>query len=348
MSEIPAGAMRFNSDSQKLEYWNGSAWFQVHTATPDLATAGDPTPGARGIIGGGGFNVPTTTYRDSIEYVNISSAGNSQTFGDLNVARYYLGATASSTRAVFSGGQYASGLEKTMEYVTISSTGNAFDFGEDHTDMKRGSVGCGNQTRGLFGSGYTPSPFRPQNVIQYITISSTGNANDFGDLVTRSAQRAAFSSPVRGVWCGGYYPSNPDGQIDFVTIATTGNAQSFGDLVESQIRIGGGSNATRGVYFGGQTNPGGSRTGDINYVTIATGGNAAYFGDLVNATEWPRMMSNSTRGIVAGGSPGPYIGTHVTMEQLNFSTQGDTVGFGDLTEGRTFGAGATSNAHGGL
>ena len=43
MSEIPAGAMRFNSDSQKLEYWNGSAWFQVHTATPDLASAGDPT-----------------------------------------------------------------------------------------------------------------------------------------------------------------------------------------------------------------------------------------------------------------------------------------------------------------
>ena len=53
MSEIPAGAMRFNSDSQKLEYWNGSAWFQVHTATPNLANAGDPTPGPRGLIGGG-------------------------------------------------------------------------------------------------------------------------------------------------------------------------------------------------------------------------------------------------------------------------------------------------------
>ena len=31
--EIPLGAMRFNSDSQKLEYWNGSAWLQVHTLT---------------------------------------------------------------------------------------------------------------------------------------------------------------------------------------------------------------------------------------------------------------------------------------------------------------------------
>ena len=348
MSEIPAGAMRFNSDSQKLEYWNGSAWFQVHTATPDLGSSGDVTPGPRGIIGGGGFNVPTTTYRDSIEYVNIASAGNSVNFGDLNVARQYLSATASRTRGVFSGGQASPGLEKTMEFVTIASTGNATDFGEDHSDMKRCSAGCGNQTRGLFGSGFTPGPFQPQNVIQYITISSTGNANDFGDLVTRSAQRGAFSSSIRGLWCGGYYPSNPDGQIDFVNIASTGNAQSFGDLTTPQIRVGGGSNATRGVYFGGQTTPGGSRTGDINYVTIATGGNAVYFGDLSYTQEWPRMMSSSTRGIVAGGSPGPYIGTLVSMEQLNFSTQGNTVGFGDLTEGRTFGPGATSNAHGGL
>ena len=50
MSEIPSGAIRFNSDSQKLEYWNGSAWFQVHTATPDLATAGDEQSGARGVF----------------------------------------------------------------------------------------------------------------------------------------------------------------------------------------------------------------------------------------------------------------------------------------------------------
>ena len=28
-SEIPLGAMRFNSDSQKFEYWMGSAWMQV-------------------------------------------------------------------------------------------------------------------------------------------------------------------------------------------------------------------------------------------------------------------------------------------------------------------------------
>ena len=34
--EIPLGAMRFNSDSQKLEYWMGSAWMQMITEPASL------------------------------------------------------------------------------------------------------------------------------------------------------------------------------------------------------------------------------------------------------------------------------------------------------------------------
>ena len=348
-SEIPRGAIRFNTDSNKPELWDGSQWAEFQLSTPNLGVSStDTQPGVRGLVGGGGFNVPTTTYRDSIEYVNISSSGNAKEFGDLNVARYYLGATASSTRAVWNGGQYIGGTEKTMEFVTIASTGTVTDFGEDHSNLAHGAAACGNQTRGLFGSGFAPGPFTPNNVIEYITIASTGNANDFGDLITTSAQRGAFSSPVRGIWVGGYHPGSPNGQIDVVNIASEGNASDFGNLIDDMIRVGGGSNATRGVYFGGQTNPGGTKTGDINYVTIASQGKTAFFGDLLAGTEWPRMMSNSTRGIVAGGSPGPYISTHVIMEQMNFSTQSNTVDFGDLIEGRTFGHGATSNGHGGL
>ena len=46
-SEIPLGAMRFNSDSQKLEYWNGGEWFQIRTFSPNL------DGGARGVWSGG-------------------------------------------------------------------------------------------------------------------------------------------------------------------------------------------------------------------------------------------------------------------------------------------------------
>ena len=104
MSEIPAGAMRFNSDSQKLEYWNGSAWFQVHTATPNLATAGDPTPGARMVIAGGNnYQAPSSDIHGEIQYINVASLGNSIDFGaNLTETRRRLSGMASSTRGVFS------------------------------------------------------------------------------------------------------------------------------------------------------------------------------------------------------------------------------------------------------
>ena len=91
MSEIPAGAMRFNSDSQKLEYWNGSAWFQVHTATPNLASAGDVTPGPRGIWGGGYNPSPAAEY-DIIDFVTIASTGNAIDFGNLQTSKRSVGA----------------------------------------------------------------------------------------------------------------------------------------------------------------------------------------------------------------------------------------------------------------
>ena len=80
--EIPLGAMRFNSDSQKLEYWNGDIWMQVHTFSPNL------DGGARGVFGGGGKDPsagnPST---NAIDYITIPTAGNATDFGDLTEAK---------------------------------------------------------------------------------------------------------------------------------------------------------------------------------------------------------------------------------------------------------------------
>ena len=94
--EIPLGAMRFNSDSQKLEYFNGDIWMQVHTFNPDL------DGGARGMFGGGWINSPSTVYTNAIDYITISTAGNAVTFGDLLNKTTYMGAVASRTRGVLS------------------------------------------------------------------------------------------------------------------------------------------------------------------------------------------------------------------------------------------------------
>ena len=79
--EVPSGAMRFNSDSQKLEYYDGAQWLQVSTFSPNL------NGGARGVFAGGSNEPsPNTTY-NTLDYVTISTTGNAIDFGDLTVAR---------------------------------------------------------------------------------------------------------------------------------------------------------------------------------------------------------------------------------------------------------------------
>ena len=69
-----------------------------------------------------------------------------------------------------------------MEYITIASTGNATDFG-DLTGTNYDLAGCSNGVRGLFAGGrHDDASADGSNVIQYITIATTGNATDFGDL----------------------------------------------------------------------------------------------------------------------------------------------------------------------
>jgi hypothetical protein len=75
------------------------------------------------------------------------------------------------------------------------------------------------------------------NNIQYVTIASTGNAADFGDLTVSRRQVSGCSSATRGVFAGGFGGFNI---IDYVTINSTGDATDFGDLTVAR----GGSAAT--------------------------------------------------------------------------------------------------------
>ena len=97
------------------------------------------------------------------------------------------------------------------------------------TETKNDTAGCSNATRGLFIGGFQPAT---NNVIEFITIATTGNGTDFGDLVNALRYGAGLSNSARGVFIGGNAPGNSArNAIDFVTIATTGDAQDFGDLL---------------------------------------------------------------------------------------------------------------------
>ena len=75
LQPTPVGAFRFNTDSRKLEYFDGYLWVNIKTDSPYLYTSG-----TRGIICGGRSN---GSGRNNLQYVNMDSTGNFSDFGDL-------------------------------------------------------------------------------------------------------------------------------------------------------------------------------------------------------------------------------------------------------------------------
>ena len=63
---------------------------------------------------------------------------------------------------------------------SIASAGNAQDFG-DLTGLYSVGSAVSNKTRGVFTGGYT-APTK-HNLMEFVTISTTGNASDFGDML---------------------------------------------------------------------------------------------------------------------------------------------------------------------
>ncbi len=151
----------------------------------------------RGVVGGGQSTNVVSTVVNVLQYVTISSAGNSTDFGDLTLARRTPAALSSSTRAVWGGGRDSSNTNtNVMDYITIASTGNATDFGDLATGGYGNNQGTGSNTRGIFAPGFgAPSPYVQ---LDYITIASTGNSTTFGNLTGSNRYGSMACSSAHG------------------------------------------------------------------------------------------------------------------------------------------------------
>ena len=146
--------------------------------------------------------------------------------------------------------------------------------------------------RGVFGGGLDVG-WAPVNILDYITISTPGNAIDFGDLTVERYRLAACSSSTRGVFGGGYASANSN-VLDYITISTPGDATDFGDLTVKRGNLAACSSSTRGVFGGGYI---GGVSNVIDYITIATSGNAVDFGDLVTQRYYLAACSDGHGGL---------------------------------------------------
>ena len=212
--------------------------------------------GARGIFATG---YGDGLERDTIDYVSIDTTGNASDFGRLLLKNFSTAACSNQTRGVWMGGGSSPQLViDVMQYVTISSTGDATDFGNTITTIIS-RAGCSDGSagnRGLYWAGYPTSSGALGNVIGYITITSTGNATDFGDTLTNTGQGCAWADSTRGCFNGSDPSHDNSNVIQYVTIQSTGNATDFGDMVSGATKRAGTADATRGVISNGEGSSG--------------------------------------------------------------------------------------------
>ena len=131
---------------------------------------------AAGYLGGSTLN--------TMDYITMGTSGNATDFGDLTVVGYGFDAGAGSgsgDRGLFGSMLSRNGV---IDYITISNAGNATDFGDlfvglslDSYQQRYGGA-TSNATRAVF------SAAAYSNVMQYVTMATTGNAADFGDQVS--------------------------------------------------------------------------------------------------------------------------------------------------------------------
>ena len=197
----------------------------------------------RGLWGGGRSDPSGSNPDDTIDFVTIATLGNTSDFGNLSVARRYLGSTSSTTRGFWVGGNSPSASD-VIDFITITSTGNAADFG-NLTAGRSSCEGCSSATRAIVIGGFISPAY--VNTIDYFTMASSGNAIDFGDSTTVSGDSSPCSNSIRGYRVGGGNDSTQMNSIDFVTFSTTGNAQDFGDLPVVQSEGGGCSDSHGGL-----------------------------------------------------------------------------------------------------
>ena len=139
----------------------------------------------------------TTLFRSSpgpsnvLEFVTISTLGNTVDFGNLTGARDGPASGSSSIKGIWGGGANTN----TIDSINIGSLGNAVDFG-NLTGVRGYAGAVSNSKKIVFAGGTTPGFI---NIMDFVTVASAGDAVDFGDLTVARSEVSGSSNGHGGL-----------------------------------------------------------------------------------------------------------------------------------------------------
>jgi|TARA_B100001093_G_scaffold172374_1_gene165203 hypothetical protein len=293
--------------------------------------------------GGGGFDralfsggTQSSGGSNPIEYMSISTGGDTVDFGDMNISRGGHTSFGNRARTVFANGEIPGGNTYTsnMEYVNPSTVGAATSsFGTN--DTTKGFVGAvADLTRGVIGGGaYFSGSWQFRERMDYVTIDTTSSSSYFGGLSWgwAAAGSASSGNNTYGCFSGGVRSSDTQyiAYFERITIQTTGSASGFGSFSGSYARAyGAGFSDETYCFTAGGVN--GSSPTYIDHVdkhSITTGGTGTNVASLSAPKYSLSATNNATSGVIGGGYSS---GMYSNIEELNMSTDAIASTFGSL------------------
>ncbi len=235
-------------------------------------------------------------------------------------------------------GNQQNGTINTIMYQGIMTGGAMIDFGD--LSLARSYLSAtsnGTDDRGVWAAG-CDSGFNALDRIDYVTISSPGNATDFGNARSAYGPAACSNGTTGKAVIAGGYTGSYSNTMGSISIGTPGNYSNEGTLTTGKYTCGSASNGTddRGLWMSGAHRSGGGASGawteTIDYRTISSTGSASLFGNLDEDRIGTSALSNDTndRAVMIGGQPASYTAAKGAYNQyVTITSTGNAASFGN-------------------
>ena len=228
----------------------------------------------------------------------------------------------------------------------MSNSGKVWNIREAY-NQRRANTWSRGSNRSWTAGGNTPGNTA---VVDVVSILSTGNAVDFGDLATHVGNAAGMAAnSTRGFTMAGEAAPAYYQKITAMTLASGGVSSVYGDMTQTGGARYSHNNNTRALTFGAYTpvTPSPYMSNTIDSMTMASAGNVVDFGDMAQARVNGCGYGNSTKAFSAGGSTNPSnSGYSNALEVVTIASTGNSVDYADLAEETIGNSGCSSTTSG--
>ena len=271
-----------------------------------------------------------------IEKVNGKTDDNIEKLNALEFAGVSIPGWAGTRAVLFGGRGTASGTDVSTDWIlykTIGSGSNTQEFGQMNTHRDTAKGTGSNGTKAIMGGGYSDpgsgSTTYGVNDMDHVTVASTGDAGDFGNLAEASGD-GGYDGGSNGtlLFFHGGYTGSQSANMEQTNIASGSQGNDAGDLEAASNSHAVSNGDSKCLIMGGYVGSGTPLT-TVSKHSFHTSNNATSYGGTSGGIYTAGTACATDRVVVAGG----FVGSWSRVNEIRYfavASEGDSTDKGDL------------------